>query len=268
MTKRKLGFQDRWMFNRVLCEKDVCRKILRAALGIEAGEISYLNAEQCFEPLTSGRGVRLDVFARGDGRVYDIEMQVAKERDLGRRMRYYQAAMDVGELGAGADFGDLPESYVMFVCTFDAYGKGSPLYVIERQCIDYRDLDVGDGSPWVVLNATAWETAADPGLRDVLRYLQTGEALGPLSEEIDALVDTFNKDREWVNRVLTYEQETEMRCRRAREEALEQGIEQGMDRLGTLIGRLIDAGRLDDAKRVSEDAAYRDKLLSEFRLQG
>ena len=74
MTKRKLGFQDRWMFNRVLCEKDVCRKILRAALGIEAGEISYLNAEQCFEPLTSGRGVRLDVFARGDGRVYDIEM--------------------------------------------------------------------------------------------------------------------------------------------------------------------------------------------------
>ena len=51
-------------------------------------------------------------------------------------------------------------------------------------------------------------------------------------------------------------------------QVLEQGIEQGMDRLGTLIGRLIDAGRLDDAKRVSEDAAYRDKLLSEFRLQG
>lgn len=53
--------------------------------------------------------MRLDVFARGDGRVYDIEMQVARERDLGRRMRYYQAAMDVGELGSGEDFGALPE---------------------------------------------------------------------------------------------------------------------------------------------------------------
>ena len=52
----------------------------------------------------AGRGVRLDVFARGDGRVYDIEMQVARERGLGRRMRYYQAAMDVGELGSGEDF--------------------------------------------------------------------------------------------------------------------------------------------------------------------
>lgn len=70
-----------------------------------------------------------------------------------------------------------------------------------------------------------------------------------------------------MNRVLTYEQETEMRCRRAREEALEQGIEQGMDRLGVLVGCLIDAGRLDDAKRASEDAAYREALLAEFGLQ-
>lgn len=78
-----------------------------------------------------------------------------------------------------------------------------------------------------------------------------------------------------MNRVLTYEQETEMRCRRAREEALEQGIEQGMeqgveqgmDRLGALVGRLIDAGRLDDAKRASEDADYREALLAEFGLQ-
>lgn len=70
-----------------------------------------------------------------------------------------------------------------------------------------------------------------------------------------------------MNRVLIYEQETEMRCRRAREEALEQGIEQGMDRLGALVGRLIDAGRLDDAKRASEDADYREALLAEFGLQ-
>ena len=45
MPKRSLKFTDRWMFNRVLCEKEVCRKVLRAALGIEVGEIAYLNAD-------------------------------------------------------------------------------------------------------------------------------------------------------------------------------------------------------------------------------
>ena len=45
--------RDRWMFNRVLCEEEVCRKVLRAALGIEVGEIAYLNAEQAKEPAAS-----------------------------------------------------------------------------------------------------------------------------------------------------------------------------------------------------------------------
>ena len=71
--------RDRWMFNRVLCEEEVCRKVLRAALGIEVGEIAYLNAEQAKEPAAASRGVRMDVFAREGSRVFDIEMQVSPE---------------------------------------------------------------------------------------------------------------------------------------------------------------------------------------------
>lgn len=266
MGKRKLEFRDRWMFNRVLCQEDVCRKVLRAALGIEAGEISYLNSEQCFEPLSASKGVRLDVYARGDGRVYDIEMQVARERSLGRRMRYYQAAMDVGELGPGGSFRDLPESYVLFFCAFDPYGAGEPAYMIERRCAARPDIAVGDGSPWVVLNSAAWGAAADPDLRDLLQYLQTGEAEGLLSEEIDALVGVFNEDREWVDRVLTYEQETEMRCRRAREEGLEEGREEGEARLGVLIGALLADGRPEDAAAAAGDRARREELYAEFGM--
>ena len=76
-------------------------------------------------------------------------------------------------------------------------------------------------------------------------------------------MEEYNRDREWVTKVLTYEQDTEMRCRRAEARGIEQGIEQGMDRLGLLL----DAGRLDDARRVSEDAAYRDEMLAEFGLE-
>lgn len=263
MPKRFLKFSDRWMFNRVLCEKEVCRKVLRAALGIEVGEITYLNAEQAKEPAAASRGVRMDVFAREGSRVFDIEMQVSPEDRIGRRMRYYQAAIDATELGPGEDYGLLPESFVVFFCATDPFRAGEAVYSIERVCLEAPELVAGDDSHWRVFNASAAEDVADPDLRDLLHYVATGRPDGALSREIDSLVEEYNRDREWVTKVLTYEQDTEMRCRRA--EA--RGIEQGMGRLGTLVGLLLDAGRLDDARRVSEDAAYRDEMLAEFGLK-
>lgn len=94
------------------------------------------------------------------------------------------------------------------------------------------------------------------------------EAEGPLSSEIDALVDVFNKDREWVDRVLTYEQETEMRCRRAREEGIELGREEGAGAVGALMAALLDAGRIDDARRAAVDAVARDELARELGIAG
>ena len=261
MPKRFLKFSDRWMFNRVLCEEEVCRKVLRAALGIEVGEIAYLNAEQAKEPAAASRGVRMDVFAREGSRVFDIEMQVSPEGRIGRRMRYYQAAIDATELGPGEDYGLLPESFVV------SFRAGKAIYSIERTCLELPGLVAGDDSHWRVFNASAAEDVADPDLRDLLHYVATGRPEGALSREIDSLVEEYNRDREWVTKVLTYEQDTEMRCRRAEARGIEQGMEQGMDRLGTLVGLLLDAGRLDDARRVSEDAAYRDEMLAEFGLK-
>lgn len=136
MPKRNLKFTDRWMFNRVLCEEEVCRKILRAALGIEVGEIAYLNAEQAKEPAAASRGVRMDVFAREGSRVFDIEMQVSSEDRIGRRMRYYQAAIDATELGPGEDYELLPESFVVFFCATDPFRAGGAVYSIERVCLE------------------------------------------------------------------------------------------------------------------------------------
>ena len=50
------------------------------------------------------------------------------------------------------------------------------------------------------------------------------------------------------------------------ERGIEQGIQQGQNRLALLVGHLLNAGRMDDLKRVSFDAAYREKLLKEFGL--
>ena len=51
-----------------------------------------------------------------------------------------------------------------------------------------------------------------------------------------------------------------------RKKAVEEGIEKGENRLALLVGRLLDAGRIEDLKKVSYDEAYREKLLKEFGL--
>lgn len=141
-----------------------------------------------------------------------------------------------------------------------------PVYTIERVCLEASGLSIGDDSHWIVLNASASEAAASPELRDLLHYVRTGHAVGPLSRQIDSFVEEYNRDREWVTRVLTYEQDTEIRCRRAKAEGREEGREEGMGELGALMICLLDAGRIDDARRASEDAAYRDRLMKEFGL--
>lgn len=270
MTKERVAFTNRWMFNRVLRREDVCRRVLNAALGIGVEKIAYLNVEQVIEPTLSGHGVRMDVYVRDGNRVYDVEMQVARDEDLGRRMRYYQAALDTSELEAGYAYDSLPDSYVVFLCCFDAYGKGDPIYRIERRCNTHPNVEAGDGSPWVVLNAATWERAESEPLQDLLRYVFTEDVKGELSREIDAFVSEYNQDREWVNRVLTFEQDTEHRCRMAKKQGFEQGIEQGIKqgekRFGTLAERLVELGRADEISAAAHDGQVRKRLLQELGI--
>lgn len=168
------------------------------------------------------------------GRVYDIEAQVSREPRIGRRMRYYQSAMDVSELGRGDGVADLPESYIVFFCQRDPFGLALPSYTVERVCAEAPALDVGSGSHWLALNAQAWEAAAGDPLGEVLEYVGKGRATGPLTARIDGLVEEFNDDEGWVRRVITLEQDTAMRCRRAKE--------QGASEVAALMAALLEAG--------------------------
>lgn len=265
MRKKRLPFTNRWMFNRVVCNESVCRGLIKALLDIEVGKVDFLNAEQCLEPGPDSRGVRMDVVARTDGHVYDIEMQVGSEPHMGKRMRYIQAAMDAGESEKGGGYESLPESHIVFICVGDPFKRGLPIYTFNRTCGEAPDLGATDESHWHVLSAKAWESAPD-GARAVLQYVRTGRAADDLSREIDELVSRYNEDRKWVGRVLTFEQDTEMRCRWAEERGRKEGLEQGEDRTSRLAALLAEANRTEDIVRAASDRAYRDSLFAEFGL--
>ena len=69
-----------------------------------------------------------------------------------------------------------------------------------------------------------------------------------------------------MNRVLTYEQETEMRCRKAREEGRKEGREEGEARLAVLVGALLADGRSEDVAAAVEDKVRREEHYAELGI--
>lgn len=51
------------------------------------------------------------------------------------------------------------------------------------------------------------------------------------------------------------------------QKGIEQGIEKGEDTILSLMKYLLSNGRMEDARKATEDKAYRSKLLDEISLQ-
>lgn len=79
------------------------------------------------------RSLCLDAYgADSTGKKYDLEVQKGEEEASPHRARYHSSVMDIENLNAGQEFEELPDTYVIFIVDEDVYGKGEPLYPIER----------------------------------------------------------------------------------------------------------------------------------------
>ena len=259
-----LEFKDAPMFGRIMRDKEICKEALQRILGIEIADIEYLNVEQSLDPVLDAKGVRLDVFAKGSGKVYDIEMQRTNRLSLGKRMRYYQASMDVDCLAPGEDYEVLPESYVIFICEDDPYECGFPMYHLERSCNEDNSVEVADSSHWLILNASAWEKEPDKGRQNLLRYIYESSHTATndaLLSRIHEAVTKANQDRSWRGKAvgfLTLESDYRAQKRAARRIGHGEGI--------LLASKLIEDGREADVDRAAKDEDYFAVLCEEYGI--
>ena len=89
--------------------------------------------------------------------------------------------------------------------------------------------------------------------------------------EKDVLADYLRKKgSEVVNMLMSeynYEQDIEVQREEAYEEGKKIGREEGERALSRLIELLLADNRLDDLKRITEDADYRERLLKELQIE-
>ena len=200
---RRYEFTNHIMFNLVMSSnEEVCRGVLEASLGFEIGKIEQVKAEETLVPAIDARGVRFDVFAKADGKLFDVEMQAWPQSQLAKRVRYYQSAMDVDTLKRGANFADLPESFVIFICKDNPLGLSEAKTKFRMRADGPQGTPLDDGRTVIVLVAANWECAEGERLRQMLRYVAEGpqavDGADSLVSKIDDEVELMNGDERTV----------------------------------------------------------------------
>ena len=267
-SKQKTGrieFTNHLMFNAVLSEnEDLCKRLIGAVLGKTVEHVEFIEDEVSLQPELDSRGARLDVLALIDGEYADVEMQLGREPDIARRCRFYHSAIAARFTPKGLGYGDVPRSYVIFICLEDPLGEGLPRYELATTCQSMPELRIDDGATSVLLNAQAWQQEENPDVAGMLQYALTGHPADGLAVDIAAAVDGKNEDRKWVRAsmgVMTYEHEfivLNSALEKKDAELARKDAEQ------ELAKKLHAAGRTDEYFAALDDPELMDALLAEF----
>ena len=185
-----------------------------------------------FRYTVDGKPIRLDVYNEDRyGTVYDTEMENLNHKpvewhQLPKRSRYYQGAIDIDYMDKGKSYKKLPESRVMFICTFDPFKKGLCKYTFQECCGEMPGLTLGDGTQKIFYNCKYQGNDLPEELRKLYDYVEKGKVDSDLTRKIEQAVDKGRKNALWRTQ---YMKEWVV-IQDAREEGFEKGIEQGEDR--------------------------------------
>lgn len=284
------GFTNSVVFNLVMRRNpDLCKEVVETALGFELSKISYIETEKTIQPKLTSKNVRLDVVAKADGKMIDIEMQVAYEPSLARRARYYESAMDTDALKSGISYHELPESCVIFFCKGAPFGKGcaerrfammDALHPAEKVALD-------DGRTVVVLSAGNWAKAETPSLSRLLKYIHTGnvdDGSDDLTSRLENAVRELREDEDNMGYMTLAEQleilertadeqlaekdeqlaEKEEQLAEQRRQLAEKDEQIGRGQsIKELAVRLISEGRGEEFMEAASDDAAMECLLND-----
>lgn len=115
--------------------------------------------------------MRFDIFAMNeDGTAIEIEMQVINTGNLPRRLRFYGSMIDTQMPEKGISYHKLKDSYLIMICPFDQYGLGLHKYTFTNRCRENPEVEMGDGSTKIVLNAVGTADDVSGSLKAFLDY--------------------------------------------------------------------------------------------------
>ena len=218
----ELEIKDDFMFGVIMRDPKYCKPFLETIFGIKISHIEYPESQKTIDVAADAKSVRLDVYVEdGKGTVYNIEMQTTTNRNLRKRMRYYQGMIDLNILEKGAGYKDLKRSFIIFICTFDLFDEGRHVYTFENRCIQDLELPLGDETMKIILNTKGIMDDISPEMKRLLNFIDGKEPEDDFTKELAEAVESVRKNEKWRLDYMTLQ----MHYQEKFEEGLEQGAE-------------------------------------------
>ena len=172
------------MFGAVMRDAEICKGVLERLLQIKIDHIKYPELQKSISPFYSKKGVRLDVYVANSDKVFYVECQSYTIKNIGKRTRYYQSMIDIDSLMKGADYSELKESYVIFICLSDPFDDNLPIYTFERKCKEKESEELKDETHHLIFNCAAYEEETNPELKEFLSFVKNNKANSDLTRTL------------------------------------------------------------------------------------
>ena len=248
-----LSFTDDFLFCYILMNNEaLCIELTEMITGRKVRKIAKIHTQKAVRLTKDGKGVRFDVYFEDDERIFDIEMQTTNTGNLRKRVRYYQAMIDMDHINKGGTYNELKESYVIFICTFDLFKKNRHKYTFVNTCIEDDSLVLDDEAYKIFLCAGGNADDCSEKMKDFLDYISGKGANGVFSKKIEAEVEDAHLKEEWRSSYMLLID----RDRQIKEQGREEGRIEG--RIEGTIDVLRDLG--------SPEVRIIDKLMENFNL--
>ena len=210
-------------------------------------------------------GVRLDVITTDDqGRRIDVEMQMRDEKNIPRRMRYYEGSIDQATLEKGQNYNRLGDVVILFITPFDPFNEhGYYKYTFRNTCQEDKELVLDDGVTKVLLNADGHKGDIKSELKEFLQLVagnvdSTHYAEGSFADRVQRQVHIARRNARWRKEYMDWEMTLRNEREKGREEGREEGLKEGREE-----GRMEERIKTEEQRKRAEAAEERADVAEE-----
>ena len=232
MMEKNLTPEEKWeratiannfIFYKVMHNNpEICKELLEILLEMKLDRIEMRQEEEV-EIDYGKKGIRMDVYAYGVDKAFNIELQTSDTGELPERARYYQGVLDVDQLNKGVEYSELRTSYVIFICIPDIFKKGLGKYSFENICKENSEVLLNDRAYKYFFIAKNYDKILNEDQKDFLRLVLSNECSSGFSNKISKMVEAAKHNTQWRKQFMEFERQMAYSFREGKAEGLVEG---------------------------------------------